>query len=65
MAAIRNYIFNKFTFLGHRRHVTQESHKQLAVVYSQLYAAVTTVSNGYEAGTLNKTPEQISQLLQL
>jgi len=50
---------------GHRRHVTQESHKQLAVVYSQLYAAVTTVSNGYEAGTLNKTPDQISQLLQL
>ena len=33
--------------------------------YTSLHAAVMESSNGYEAGTLTRTPEQLSQLLQL
>lgn len=50
---------------SHRRQVTQLGHKQLVTVYTQLWTAVQLPSNGYEAGTLTKTPDQISQLLQL
>ena len=32
---------------------------------TSLHAAVMENSNGYEAGTLTRTPEQLSQLLQL
>ena len=50
---------------SHRRHVTQESQGEVVRVYTQLYVAVMEASNGYEAGTLSKTPEQLAQLLQL
>ena len=42
-------------------------HEEEIVVrtYTSLHAAVMENSNGYEAGTLTRTPEQLSQLLQL
>ena len=50
---------------AHRRQVTTEAQGEVARVYTSLHRAVMDTSNGYEAGTLSKSPEQLSQLLQL
>ena len=50
---------------SHRRLVTTESQGEVVRTYTSLHAAVMENSNGYEAGTLTRTPEQLSQLLQL
>ena len=50
---------------AHRRHVATQSQGEVVRTYTSLHTAVMETSNGYEAGILNKTPEQLSQLLQL
>ena len=45
--------------------VIQVSHQQVAGVYTKLWSAVSEERNGYEPGTLSKTPDQVKQLLQL
>jgi len=50
---------------AHRRLVATEAQGEVVSSYTSLHTAVMETSNGYEAGTLNKTPEQLSQLLQL
>jgi len=49
----------------HRRQVTQHAFKELLSVYTSLHTAVHDPANGYDPSLLSKTPEQISQLLQL
>ena len=50
---------------AHRRLVTTESQGEVVRAYTSLHTAVMETSNGYEAGTLTRTPEQLSLLLQL
>ncbi len=50
---------------SHRRLVTMESQGEVVSTYTSLHTAVTETINGYEAGTLTRSPEQLSQLLQL
>eukprot|EP00092_Neocalanus_flemingeri_P014840 GFUD01016021.1.p1 GENE.GFUD01016021.1~~GFUD01016021.1.p1 ORF type:complete len:631 (+),score=243.67 GFUD01016021.1:52-1944(+) len=49
----------------HRRQVTQHAFKELLSVYSSLHTAVSDPTNGYDPSLLSKTPDQVSQLLQL
>jgi len=49
----------------HRRQVTQHAFKELLAVYTSLYKAVSEPSNGYDPSLLSKSPEQVSQLLQI
>jgi len=49
----------------HRRNVTQHAFQELLSVYTSLHQAVSDPANGYDPSLLSKTPEQVSQLLQL
>lgn len=49
----------------HRKRVRVGSNQELLAAYTLLHQAIVDEKNGYEAGILNKSPEQIKQLLQL
>jgi len=49
----------------HRKSVRMGSNMELVKSYTRLYQAIVDERNGYEVGILNKSPDQIKQLLQL
>jgi len=49
----------------HRKTLRQGSHAELVKAYTTVYQAVQDPKNGYESGTIPKTPDQVKQLLQI
>ena len=54
---------NYLEITGCRRQVTGAAQSSVLGTYAQLHAAVVAPGNGYEAGTLGKTPDMVKQLL--
>ena len=56
-------MYSHLHIIVYRRQVTGAAQSSVLGTYAQLHAAVVAPGNGYEAGTLGKTPDMVRQLL--